>query len=91
MQAFKILILCFCFALSLKASMNDEIEHILKQSVNSKAFKNYAPKKDLKNLGKKFTAQKALNIPIYEKIHVFIVLCPVLPMLCSLNTSKILI
>ncbi|WP_370445654.1 GDSL-type esterase/lipase family protein [Campylobacter helveticus] len=69
MQAFKILILCFCFALSLKASMNDEIEHILKQSVNSKAFKNYAPKKDLKNLGKKFKAQKGFNIRIYGDSH----------------------
>lgn len=57
MRVFRLLILILSLSLSLKADLNEEIESILKQSANSKAFKNYVAKRSLKNL-RKNTKQK---------------------------------
>lgn len=69
MRVFKLLILILSLSLSLKADLNEEIESILKQSVNSKAFKNYVAKKDLKKLEKKYKAKKDFGIRIYGDSH----------------------
>ncbi|WP_270993392.1 GDSL-type esterase/lipase family protein [Campylobacter upsaliensis] len=69
MRVFRLLILILSLSLSLKADLNEEIESILKQSANSKAFKNYVAKKDLKKLEKKYKAKKDFSIRIYGDSH----------------------
>ncbi|EAL0281603.1 hypothetical protein BXA09_03245 [Campylobacter upsaliensis] len=69
MRVFRLLILILSLSLSLKADLNEEIESILKQSANSKAFKNYVAKKDLKKLEKKYKAKKNFSIRIYGDSH----------------------
>ncbi|EQC1633143.1 GDSL-type esterase/lipase family protein [Campylobacter upsaliensis] len=69
MRIFRLLILILSLSLSLKADLNEEIESILKQSANSKAFKNYVAKKDLKKLEKKYKAKKDFSIRIYGDSH----------------------
>ncbi|ELJ8893709.1 hypothetical protein RT874_000775 [Campylobacter upsaliensis] len=69
MRVLRLLILILSLSLSLKADLNEEIESILKQSANSKAFKNYVAKKDLKKLEKKYKAKKDFSIRIYGDSH----------------------
>ncbi|MEB2821678.1 GDSL-type esterase/lipase family protein [Campylobacter upsaliensis] len=69
MRVFRLLILILSLSLSLKADLNEEIESILKQSTDSKAFKNYVAKKDLKKLEKKYKAKKDFSIRIYGDSH----------------------
>lgn len=69
MRVFRLLILILSLSLSLKADLNEEIESVLKQSANSKAFKNYVAKKDLKKLEKKYKAKKDFSIRIYGDSH----------------------
>ncbi|EAJ1706530.1 hypothetical protein MW872_000664 [Campylobacter upsaliensis] len=69
MRVFRLLILILSLSLSLKADLNEEIESILKQSTDSKAFKNYVAKKDLKKLEKKYKAKKDFGIRIYGDSH----------------------
>ncbi|EAI9481396.1 hypothetical protein BIU06_03165 [Campylobacter upsaliensis] len=69
MRVFRLLILILSLSLSLKADLNEEIESILRQSANSKAFKNYVAKKDLKKLEKKYKAKKDFSIRIYGDSH----------------------
>ncbi|MBS4275291.1 GDSL-type esterase/lipase family protein [Campylobacter vulpis] len=69
MRVFRLLILILSLSLSLKADLNEEIESILKQSANSKSFKSYVAKKDLKKLEKKYKAKKDFSIRIYGDSH----------------------
>ncbi|EOD6325288.1 GDSL-type esterase/lipase family protein [Campylobacter upsaliensis] len=69
MRVFRLLILILSLSLSLKADLNEEIESILKQSTDSKTFKNYVAKKDLKKLEKKYKAKEDFGIRIYGDSH----------------------